>query len=217
VKILTISSFAVVLLAGALVQLTMTARLEAQQTGDISKPGPQFGDPAPVFRLKLDGKPDASGAGTKISTRYLEITTYSNGPAVGPGDHFLLSLDIEPHSGIHVYAPGAKGYQVVSLSIEPNVQVRVLPMQYPVSEIHFFEVLDERVPVFQKPFRLVQELILEDTAEAQAALRGKENVAVQGTLKYQACDDMKCFFPVSVPLAWTMALRKHGPPQTIRP
>jgi hypothetical protein len=200
-----------------LVQLPITARLQTQQPGEMSKPRPQLGDPPPAFRLKLDGKTDPAGAETKISTRYLEVTKYANGSALAPGDHFLLSLDIEPHSGMHVYAPGAKGYQVISLAMEPNVQVEVLPMQYPPSEIHFFEVLDERVPVFQKPFRLVQELILEDTPAAKDALRGKENVEVEGTLEYQACNDRSCFFPVSVPLAWTMALRKPVVQQTHRP
>ena len=75
------------------------------------------------------------------------------------------------------------------------------------SEIYFFEPLNERVPVFQKPFSLVQELVLEGTAQAQAALRGKENVTVKGTLEYQACDDRTCFNPVSVPLSWTLTLR----------
>jgi hypothetical protein len=61
--------------------------------------------------------------------------------------------------------------------------------------------------VFQKPFRLVQELVLEGAPQAQAALRGKENVTVRGALEYQACNDKECFNPVSVPLSWTLNLR----------
>ena len=110
---------------------------------------------------------------------------------------------------MHVYAPGAKGYRAISLSIEPNPLVRILLLEYPASEIYFFKVLNEHVPVFQKPFRLVQGLILEDTPEARAALGGKENVTVKGTLEYQACNDTTCFLPVSVPLTWTMTLRPH--------
>ena len=61
--------------------------------------------------------------------------------------------------------------------------------------------------MFQKPFQLVQELVLEGTPQAQAALRGKDNVTVRGALQYQACNDKECFDPVSVPLSWTIALR----------
>jgi hypothetical protein len=128
-----------------------------------------------------------------------------------------VAVDIEPHSNIHIYAPGAKGYREISLSIEPNSQIRVLPLQYPVSEISFFTLLNQRMPVFQKPFQLVQELVLESAPEAQAALREKESVTIRGTLEYQACDDKMCFFPVSVPLTWTMTLRQHVPQETNRP
>jgi peroxiredoxin len=157
--------------------------------------------------IKLGDKTDAAVAGAKVSTAHLEITSYPSNSAIAPGDRFSVALDIEPHSKIHVYAPGAQGYRVVVLTIEPNPQVRVLPIQYPASEIYFYKPLKESVPAFQKPFRLVQELVLEGTPQAQQALRGKENVTVKGTLEYQACNDRECFNPVSVPLSWTMALR----------
>jgi len=157
--------------------------------------------------IKLGGKADAAVAGTKVSTAHLDITTYPSLPAIAPGDRFSVVLDIEPHSKIHVYAPGAKGYRVISLAIEPNPQIRVLPAQYPASEIYHYKPLNERVPVFQKPFRLAQELVLDGSLQGQAALRGKENVTVKGTLEYQACNDKECFNPVSVPLSWTMVLR----------
>jgi peroxiredoxin len=157
--------------------------------------------------IKLGDKTDAAVAGTKVSTAHLEITTYPSSSGVAPGDRFSVVLDIQPHAKIHVYAPGAKGYRVIALAIEPNPQFRVLPLPYPDSEVYFYEPLKERVPVFQKPFRLVQELILEGTPQAQQALRGKENVTVRGTLEYQACNDRECFNPVSVPLSWTMGLR----------
>ena len=157
--------------------------------------------------IKLGDKTEASVAGTKVSTAHLEITTYPSSAGIGPGDRFSVALDIEPHSKIHVYAPGAKGYRVIALTIEPNPQVRVLPVEYPASAIYFYKPLKERVPVFQKSFRLVQELVLDGTPQAQQALRGKESVTVRGTLEYQACNDRECFIPVSVPLSWTMTLR----------
>ena len=157
--------------------------------------------------IKLGEKTDAAVTGTKISTAHLEITTYPSNAAIAVGDRFSVVLEIQPHSKIHVYAPGAKAYRVISLNIEPDPQVRVLSLQYPASEEYFFKPLNEHVPVFQKPFRLVQELVLEGTPQAQAALRGKENVTVRGALQYQACNDRECFNPVSVPVSWTMALR----------
>jgi len=156
--------------------------------------------------LKLGSKA-APVTATKISSAHLDVTTYPSDPGVAPGNHFSLVLDVKPGPGIHVYAPGAKGYRAIALTIALQPNVRVQPAQYPASQIYFFKPLNERVPVFQKPFTLVQEVILEGTPQAQAALRGKENLTLTGTLDYQACDDKQCFNPASVPLSWTLALR----------
>jgi peroxiredoxin len=144
---------------------------------------------------------------TKISTAHLEVTTYPSDAAIAPGNRFTLTLEIVPRPGIHVYAPEASGYRVISVNIEPQPVVRVFPSQYPASEIYFFAPLKERVPVYQKPFKLLREVVLEGTPQAQAALRGKDTVTIAGTLDYQACDDKVCFNPVSVPLSWMMSLR----------
>ena len=146
-------------------------------------------------------------AGTKVSTAHLEITTYPSDSAVAPGNRFSIALDIRPRSGIHVYAPGAKNYRVIGLSIGAQPFVRTIPLKYPASEIYFFKPLNERVPVFQKPFTLIQEVVLEGTPQAQAALRERDSVTIAGTLEYQACDDKICYNPASVPLTWTVNLR----------
>lgn len=98
--------------------------------------------------IKLGSSP-STVAGTRISSAHVDLTTYPSSPDVAPGDRFSVALDIEPHPGVHVYAPGAKGYKGVPL---------------------------------QKKFRLVQEMVLEGTPQAQAALRGKASVTLKGTL-----------------------------------
>ena len=85
--------------------------------------------------------------------------------------------------------------------------MRVLPMQFPPSEIYYFEPLHERVPVYQDRFRLLQEVVPEVTPEAQEAFRGQDTLTLHGTLEYQACDDQICYNPRSVPLSWTVELR----------
>jgi hypothetical protein len=80
-------------------------------------------------------------------------------------------------------------------------------LQYPPSTIYFFKPLKERVSVYQQPFTLAQEIVLEGTPQAQTALRGKDSLTITGTLNYQACDNRECFNPASVPVSWTMKLR----------
>lgn len=153
------------------------------------------------------GNGAAPVSATKVTGTHLTLTTYPSDPGVAAGNRFSLALQVQPQAGVHVYAPGASGYKVIKLSLDPQPFVRVLPMAYPPSDIYFFKPLNERVPVFQKPVTLVQELVLEGTAAAQAAYRGKTSLTINGTLEYQACDDRLCFNPVTVPLTWTVSLK----------
>jgi AhpC/TSA family/Disulphide bond corrector protein DsbC len=145
--------------------------------------------------------------GTKISTEHLDVTAYPSDLAIAPGNRITLAFDVVPHRGIHVYAPGASSYRVIELKLEPQSLIRALPMKFPASQIYFFKPLNERVPVYEKPFTLLQDIELDGTPQAQAALRGKDSLTLNATLDYQACDAKICFNPESVPLSWTFTLR----------
>jgi peroxiredoxin len=161
---------------------------------------------ASSLMLTLGGRA-GSVAGTQISTEHLEIKTYPTDAAVAFGNRFSVVVEITPRRGIHVYAPGAVGYRVIALTLAPQPFVRVLESQYPASQIYFFKPLNERVPVYEGPFTLRRELLLESSPEAQATLRGKDGLTLTGALNYQACDDRVCFNPASVPLSWTLTLQ----------
>jgi len=83
-----------------------------------------------------------------------------------------------------------------------------MPVPYPPSEIYHFVPLNERVPVYQRPFTLAAEVVPEATPEARKALAGKNELAIAGTLHYQACDDSICYNPVALPISWKVALRR---------
>lgn len=148
---------------------------------------------------------------TQASTQHLDLRAYPSDSSVAPGTRFSLVLDVTPKPGMHVYAPGATSYRVIALNITPQPHVRVQPMRYPASEIYHFVPLDERVPVYQKPFTLQAELVAEATAEARKAFAGRTELVVTGTLDYQACDDKLCYNPMSLPLNWRVALTPNAP------
>ena len=149
----------------------------------------------------------SAAAAARHTTDHLEMTTYASDQTVAPGTVFSLILEMNTRAGIHVYAPGASGYKVIALTLEPVPWLKLQPMQFPASEIYIFKPLNERVPIYQKPFRLVQELNLEASREAQAQLARIKTLTIKGTVDYQACDDKVCFNPVSVPVSWTVNLR----------
>ncbi len=141
-------------------------------------------------------------------TAHLKFTAYPSNPNVTVGTRFSIAVQVEPNPDIHVYAPGAEamGYRVVSLNFAPVPHVRFEPVEFPSSEIYHFEPLDERVPVYQSPFTLLQEVVLSASAEAEEAMAQLDALTLSGTLDYQACDDLLCFEPVSVPLSFTLDL-----------
>jgi peroxiredoxin len=160
-----------------------------------------------TIMLALDrAKPPA--AAKRIETDHLEITSYMSDDIVAPGSLFSVVFDVKPHAGIHVYAPGATSYRIINFRIEPNPILEARPLHYPASEIYYFKPLDERVPVFQKPFRLVQRLVVSTSPDARAALKGIETISIAGSLEYQACDDRLCFTPRSIPVSHTVKLRQ---------
>ena len=157
--------------------------------------------------LKL-GTPISGIAGSSGETAHLEISASQSNPDILVGSRFHLALDITPKPKMHVYAPGAEelGYRVIGLELEVPSFLRVLPAEYPASEIYHFEPLDEHVPVYQRPFRLVQEIVVEGDPESAARLAEIDALTLTGRLDYQACDDAVCFNPASVPLTWTLTV-----------
>jgi hypothetical protein len=145
--------------------------------------------------------------GTTVSSPQLEMTTFATDTTVAPGTHFSLVIDVRPARGVHVYAPDVSGYKPIALTIEPQQWLTMKSAQYPQSEIYYFKPLDERVPVYQRPFRIVQDVMLDASPDAQTALQPVHSLTIKGTLSYQACDDRICFSPQSVPLAWTVSVR----------
>ena len=140
------------------------------------------------------------------STAHLKLTAYPSNPNITVGTRFSVAIEIEPNENIHLYAPGADqmGYRVVEFTLAEVPHIRFEPVELPDSEIYHFEPLDERVPVYQRPFRLLREAVVSGEPEAAEALAGIDALTLTGTLNYQACDDKICFDPVSVPLSFTL-------------
>ena len=135
------------------------------------------------------------------AAKYLTLTTTASATSAKAGSKVSLFVDVVPNRGIHVYAPGAVNYQVIAVTLDPSPRIVVAgKAAYPKSEILFFEPLNERVPVFEKPFRITQDITLARSAKAGSTL------TVKGTVAYQACDDKVCFFPDSVPVSWTLTV-----------
>jgi peroxiredoxin len=142
-----------------------------------------------------------------VSSPQLEVTSYATDRTVAPGTQFAVVLDVRPTRGVHVYAPGVTGYKPIALSVQPHSWLLVRAAPYPQSEDYYFKPLNEHVKVYQRAFRIVQDLVIDSSPQAEAALKTLTSLTISGVLNYQACDDKVCFTPQSVPLTWTVNVR----------
>ena len=165
------------------------------------------GSNPPADSSKMANHDTSIVTGSYAAPQQVDVVAYPPTGAVAPGQRFTLMVNVAPRAKMHVYAPGADGYKTVGLSIASSPYVHAQRVVFPKSEIYEFKPLKERVPAYQKPFMLQQEMTLDGSAAARAALQGKTSLTINGTFDYQACDDGTCYNPSSVPLTWTINLR----------
>jgi hypothetical protein len=144
---------------------------------------------------------------TKVAAAHLELTSYATDRVATLGTHLSLVLDVRPAPRVHVYAPGASTYKAVQLTLKAQPGVVLRAAQFPKSEDYFFKPLNEHVPVYQRPFRIVQDVMLDPSREGSVALKDVTTLTITGTFEYQACDDKVCFAPQSIPLSWSIEVK----------
>jgi DsbC/DsbD-like thiol-disulfide interchange protein len=155
--------------------------------------------------LRLGG--ELGRPATRVSAPHLDVTTFTSDQLVAPGTHFSIVIDVTPGRRVHVYAPGVSGYRPIAVTIPPQPGVIARAAQFPPPTDYFFKPLNEHVSVFDRPFRIIQDVAIDASRDAEAMLKDRASLTIQATLDYQACDDAICFNPQSIPLSWTVDLK----------
>jgi hypothetical protein len=148
----------------------------------------------------------AQPAPVRNDTMHLTVNTSLSASAVAAGDKVSVTFDITPKRSMHVYAPGKHDYQVIAVKIDPQPWLKAAPTSYPPSEIYHFKELDEKVETYGKPFKLVQEVTILNTAAAKKAMAASP-LKLTGKLEYQACDDKVCYAPSRVPVSFELTVK----------
>jgi len=76
-------------------------------------------------------------------------------------------------------------------------------VKYPASQKLHLAAINETVRVFLDSFRLAEDIVISSEASVKPLLNEKGELTLHGTLRYQACDDRKCYLPATVPMEWT--------------
>jgi hypothetical protein len=105
---------------------------------------------------------------------------------------------------MHVYAPGVEGYIPIDWKMKESDAATAHPANYPPSEKLHLAAIDETVPVYRDHFRLTRDITIGPDAKVRPALDASGKFTVEGTLRYQACDDRVCYIPQELTVKWTL-------------
>jgi thiol-disulfide isomerase/thioredoxin len=133
-------------------------------------------------------QPRLTGSGPRQRLTVLPSVTRRSSSAVD------LVLRLSPNPGMHVYAPGAKGYSAIALSFASTPGVTLSQARFPRPENYYFAPTKENVPVYQAPF----EIVVPATVRASTT-------SIEGVLSYQACDDRLCYTPQTLAVSFNLA------------
>lgn len=147
----------------------------------------------------------------ELSSKYLKVLVTPIDRLAAPGAKVTLALAITPGPKIHVYAPGQDDYIPVSLKMEPSSDFRASPAKYPDAQPLFLAPINQTAKVYDKPFKIEQEITLAGTAALVRRAAAKDTLVITGTLDYQACDDRVCYRPDSLAVSWKIGLIPNEP------
>ena len=145
----------------------------------------------------------------ELAGKYLIVKVERDKRPARPGATLTLYADVTPRPKMHVYAPGQTNYISIELSTTASTDFKAAPPTYPTPVDFYYAPLRETVKVFDKPFRIAQEITLASTADLRRRAAAGETLTVTGTLDYQACDDAVCYRPDSLTLTWRVPLQRQ--------
>jgi len=117
------------------------------------------------------------------------------------GAKIVLSVDVQPKPGIHVYAPGTKDFIPITLTLDNSADVKPAGKTIYPPTTDTLVVVDEKVPVFSKPFKLTTGVTLAKTAKPGSTVK------IDGKINMQACDEKVCYPPETIPVSWNVSVK----------
>ncbi len=141
--------------------------------------------------------------------RQASVVFSASRKTVHAGEQVTLTLDVTLQPGMHVYAPGAEGYIPVSWKLKDSKLYTAGDVVMPEAKTVYLPVIAEKAPVYEGHFQLVRDVTIGPDANGK--------LAIEGTFRYQACDDRMCYLPETLPITWTIGVEpatRRGPRST---
>lgn len=143
-------------------------------------------------------------AKSDVEGKQLKLTAAASNAVVTVGQRVALTLEIELKPGMHVYAPGVEGYIPIDWTMKESDAASAHEVSFPKSQMLRLPAIDETVPAYTGRFRLTRDVTIGAADKVKPALNNAGQLTLEGTLRYQACDDRVCYIPQNLPVKWTL-------------
>jgi hypothetical protein len=143
-----------------------------------------------------------SSTSATVEAKHLRLSSWASTNTVHPNQRVALFLDIDLMPKMHVYAPGVQGYIAIEWKMM-EAAATFLPVIYPAPEQLRLDVIKETVPVYRGHVRLEEDAVIGAETQVKPRLNEHGEMVLEGSLRYQACDDHECYIPETVPVKWT--------------
>jgi peroxiredoxin len=145
---------------------------------------------------------------TTVKNPRITVTSSASNAVIRGGERIRLILDVQLPRRMHVYAPGVEGYVPIEWKLNDSAAIEAMPVTPPASRMLHLPAIKETVPVYENSFTLQREIVIAQGAKLKPLLSGSD-LPVEGTFRYQACDDKKCYVPETIPLKWVLRFEPH--------
>lgn len=145
----------------------------------------------------------------EIAGKQLNASASASNFVVRGGQRVALALDIDLKPGMHVYAPGVEGYIPIEWKMKESPAFVAHEISMPHATMLHLPAIDETVPVYTGQFRIVRDITIGAEPKVKPLANASGEFRVEGTLRYQACDDRKCYVPQELPVSWNFQLEAH--------
>lgn len=149
-----------------------------------------------------------------IETDHLRIVPSMSAPSAATGQRVVIDLEIDMKPGMHVYAPGVQqDYIPIRWDMTDSPDWKAHAPVFPPARR--MRLAGDDVPVYEKKFRIRRDVTITPKPGSLGTL------VIKGSVRYQACDETKCFPPQTVPVELSLRLeppdRERAPMELRRP
>ena len=146
-------------------------------------------------------------AKSEVEGKQLRLTATASNGVVTVGQRVALTLDIDLKPNMHVYAPGVEGYIPIEWTMKGSDAFAAHEVSFPKSTMLHLPAIDETVPVYTGRFRVTRDVTIGPAEKVQPLVDGAGRFTLEGSLRYQACDDRVCYVPQNLAVRWTLEYR----------